>query len=86
MTRLTSRREFLGRAAVASAIAAGGLAGVVNGRRAEAVEPVERAVEGPKYKFTLAGYSYRKLLTGQNPECTLEDFVREIVDEAVVER
>lgn len=69
------RREFLGQAALGSAAAAGGLAGLFNGQKAKAIEPVQRAVAGPKYKFTLAGYSYRKLLTGQNPECTLEDFV-----------
>ncbi len=69
------RREFLGRAAIASAAAAGGLAGVFGGQNAKAIEPIQRAVAEPKYKFTLAGYSYRKLLTGQNPECTLEDFV-----------
>jgi sugar phosphate isomerase/epimerase len=42
---------------------------------ANAIEPVKREIAGPKYRFTLAGYSYRKLLTGGNPECSLEDFV-----------
>jgi sugar phosphate isomerase/epimerase len=47
---------------------------VFSDEEARAIEPIRREISGPKYKFTLAGYSYRKLLTGQNPECTLEDF------------
>jgi sugar phosphate isomerase/epimerase len=76
MTARPNRRTFLSRTAVATAAAAGGLAGTFRGSSATAVEPVQRE-HGPKYKFTLAGYSYRKLLTGDKPECTLEDFVRD---------
>ncbi len=77
MTRQTDRRTFLGQAALASAAAAGGLAGAFGEQNVQAMEPVQRDVAEPKYKLTLAGYSYRKLLTGQNPTCTLEDFVRD---------
>jgi len=43
---------------------------------AGAIEPIRR--NGlPKFKFSLAAYSYRKLLTGANPELTLDDFVRD---------
>ena len=41
---------------------------------AVAREPIRRQF-GSKYKFTLAGYSYRDLLTGESPKCTLEDLV-----------
>jgi sugar phosphate isomerase/epimerase len=67
----------LGRAALASAAAAGGLTGVFRTQAARAIEPVHREVAEPKYKLTLAGYSYRSLLTGQKPECTLEDFLKD---------
>jgi sugar phosphate isomerase/epimerase len=39
-----------------------------------AVEPVARSGSA-KFKFSLAGYSYRSLLTGDSPELSLEDFV-----------
>ena len=60
-----------------AAAAAGGLAAVLCPRRATAIEPVIRTVGKPKFKLSLAAYSYRSLLTGQNPVCTLEDFVRD---------
>ncbi|MCH5375729.1 MAG: sugar phosphate isomerase/epimerase [Planctomycetes bacterium] len=63
--------------ALASAAATGGMAGTLfDVERSPAIEPIERQ-GGSKYKLTLAGYSYRRLLTGKNPECSLEDFVRE---------
>ncbi len=77
MTPRTNRRDFLRRTAWASAAVTGGLAGAFDGQKATAIEPIQRDIAKPNYKFTLAGYSYRKLLTGQNPECTLEDFVRD---------
>ncbi len=77
MKMSTNRREFLGRLALTSAATAGGLAGVFGTPDAKAIEPVKRDIAGPKYKFTLAGYSYRKLLTGKDPECSLDDFVRD---------
>ncbi len=75
MSEPTSRRTFLRRAGLAGAAAAVGLVEGAGARRARAIEPVRRSVAEPKYKFTLAGYSYRKLLTGDKPECTLEDFI-----------
>ncbi|MBN1441416.1 MAG: sugar phosphate isomerase/epimerase, partial [Planctomycetes bacterium] len=74
MEKSTDRRTFLGQAAMASLAAAGGLAGVLGAGGAAAAEPVQRR-HGAKYKFTLAAYSYRSLLTGEKPQCTLEDFV-----------
>lgn len=43
---------------------------------ASAIEPISRTGQ-PKFKFSLAAYSYRKLLTGKKPELTLDDFVRD---------
>lgn len=77
MVEKSNRRAFLRGVTVSSAVAASGVGGMVLGRpSARAVEPIQR--EGAsKYKLTLAGYSYRRLLTGENPECSLEDFVRD---------
>lgn len=68
------RRGFLKQATAGFAAAWGTslqLAGV-----ASAIEPISRTGQ-PKFKFSLAAYSYRKLLTGSNPELTLDDFVRD---------
>jgi sugar phosphate isomerase/epimerase len=73
MSKNQTRRSFLGNAAVATA---GAIGGAVATRPVSGVEPIQRS-GGTKYKFTLAGYSYRRLLTGENPELTLEDFVRD---------
>ena len=80
MSKKTSRRTFLRRTTLASTAALGGITGTFSVRNASAVKPVEREVSEPKYKFTLAGYSYRDLLTGKDPECTLEDFVRDCAE------
>jgi sugar phosphate isomerase/epimerase len=77
MTIKTNRRAFLSQTAFASAAAAGGLAGVFQTSQAPAIEPVKREFADTKYKFTLAGYSYRKLLTGKEPELTLADFIKD---------
>ena len=77
MTRHSSRREFLRRAALASAAAASGGAGIFSASNAQAIEPIRREAAEPKYRLTLAGYSYRTLLSGQNPVCTLDDFVKD---------
>ncbi|MDZ4783746.1 MAG: sugar phosphate isomerase/epimerase family protein [Planctomycetia bacterium] len=45
-------------------------------RMASAIEPLQR-VGGAKFKFSLAAYSYRDLLTGDSPKLTLEDFIRD---------
>lgn len=44
--------------------------------RSWAVDPIERNGM-PKFKFSLAGYSYRSLLQGNPPQLTLQDFVRD---------
>lgn len=63
MTAL-SRRNFL--AASAATLAASSVVA--------AIEPIARNGQ-PKFKFSLAAYSYRTLLTGDKPELTLSDFV-----------
>jgi sugar phosphate isomerase/epimerase len=40
----------------------------------QAIEPVHRAA-GAKFKFSLAAYSYRDLLTAKPPKLTLDDFI-----------
>jgi sugar phosphate isomerase/epimerase len=66
----TNRREFLQRAAC-QAIGAASLATPF----ARAIEPIARQ-SGPHFKFSLAAYSYRDLLTKESAGFTLEDFVR----------
>lgn len=41
---------------------------------AQAISPIARNGT-PKFKFSLAAYSYRELLTGDSPEMTLADFI-----------
>lgn len=66
-----SRRSFLlGAAGVALAAAVSRPFGAL------AAEPIARTGE-PFFKFSLAAYSYRSLLTGENPTLTLADFVRD---------
>jgi len=43
---------------------------------AMAIEPIERN-DLPKFKFSLAAYSYRKFLTGPQPKLALADFVED---------
>lgn len=64
----TSRRSFLLQSASATAIAAGALTS------GWAAEPVARS-HGHKFKFSLAAYSYRELLSGKNASLKLSDFV-----------
>lgn len=64
-----SRREWLTAAALtAAALPLGAYA------PAWAIEPIERNGQ-PKFKFSLAAYSYRQLLTGREPQLTLQDFI-----------
>lgn len=65
-----SRRRFL------AASAGLGLAGALAPAAASAVEPVVRTGK-PQFKFSLAAYSYRDLLTGKKGNLTLEDFVND---------
>lgn len=62
------RRQFLGASAATAALAAG-LPSV-----ARAIEPIARDGQ-PKFKFSLAAYSYRGLLSGKSPQLKLEDFI-----------
>jgi len=71
------RRGFLQGAALASTAAIGTLAVDGTPRRAAAVEPIKRTGTS-KFKFSLAAYSYRDLLTGKAgkpAQLTLEDFM-----------
>ena len=52
----------------------GGLAGGFFPLPSPAVEPIRRNGTA-KFKFSLAGYSYRNLLTGNPPKLTLDDFI-----------
>lgn len=64
------RRAFIKSAALASA---GAYFGAAN---AGAIEPIRRNTQ-PKFKFSLAAYSYRGLLTGEKPALTLADFIND---------
>ena len=71
-----NRRQFLRDLTLITAGAAGGLAGGFFPTEAPGIEPIARTGK-PKFKFSLAAYSYRKLLSGPQPEMTLDDFVRD---------
>lgn len=71
---LPTRRDVLQKAVM---MGAGVLGAAVSGPFASpvgAIEPIVRG-SGPKFKFSLAAYSYRKLLLGDPPELTLGDFI-----------
>ena len=70
--KVVSRRRFL-RLGLAAGMAAGSWH-MLPGRLA-AREPIQRPGQ-PKFKFSLAAYGFRSLLTGKRPEWTLEDFIR----------
>jgi sugar phosphate isomerase/epimerase len=76
MADRTHRRTFLRDTGLIAAGAVGGLAGGFFPSGAPAIEPVPRT-ERPKFKFSLAAYSYRGLLSGENPKLTLDDFIRD---------
>ena len=59
MLEQDTRREFLRNALLAGA-AVGGVAGAISPSRATAIEPIKRDGK-PKFKFSLAAYSYRNL-------------------------
>jgi len=70
--RAVDRRDFLKTCAVLSVGTAGGLASLH--RAASGIDPIVR--NGiPKFKFSVAAYSYRELLGGEKPELTLSDFI-----------
>lgn len=68
------RREFFRAVVLVGAGAVGGIAGGLFPTSMTAVEPIGRNGTA-RFKFSLAGYSYRNLLRGNPPELTLEDFV-----------
>ena len=73
MARLIDRRNFLQNCTTA-AVAASSIGSWAN--PAVAIEPIVR--NGlPKFKFSLAAYSYRNLLTGNPPQQTLTDFIND---------
>lgn len=74
MSTKRDRRGFFRDAAMLTAGAVGGIAGGLFPIGSRAIEPVARNGTA-KFKFSLAGYSYRKLLTGNPPELTLDDFL-----------
>jgi sugar phosphate isomerase/epimerase len=63
---MLDRRQFLAASA----------AGVAAATTAAAIEPIPRNGQ-PKFKFSLAAYSYRELLKGDSPKLTLKDFVED---------
>lgn len=67
MNPTTTRRRFL--ATAGAALAGGSLV-----RPAAAIEPIQRP-GAAKFKFSLAAYSYRNLLSGKKPSLTLADFI-----------
>ena len=74
MSKGKNRRSFLRDATLVAAGAVGGIAGGLFPTRIPAVAPVARNGTA-KFKFSLSGYSYRKLLSGDPPELTLDDFL-----------
>ena len=74
MSAPRNRREFFRDSSLIAAGAAVAIAGAAVPYESTAIEPIARR-SGPKFKFSLAAYSYRKFLAGENPELTLDDFV-----------
>ena len=68
----TTRRRFLQRAALHGAAATATATLLTSTSTSTAIEPIVRS-GGPKFKFSVAGYSYRGLLT--SGKLTLKDFV-----------
>lgn len=71
MTVPTTRRNFIARSALTAALGIGSAAAA---RIGNAIEPITRNGVA-RFKFSLAAYSYRDLLTGQQPKLTLFDFI-----------
>src|SRR5688500_2785526 len=69
---MIDRRQFLGASVAATAAAVHPSLG----RPAAAIEPIARNGQ-PKFKFSLAAYSYRSLLSGDSPKLTLKDFIED---------
>ncbi len=67
-----SRRQFLAGAALAAGA-------VAIGQPVQAIEPIKRSGP-PRLKLSIAGYSYRKLLTAKEKPMTLDDFVEKAAE------
>ena len=63
-----TRRRFVQRTAATMAISGAAVP------LALAIDPVKRTGE-PKFKFSLAAYSYRSLLSGDKPQMSMRDFI-----------
>ena len=72
MSQHVDRRKFARRCAAAAAAAVCG--NWKFDQLAHAIEPIVRN-GSTKFKFSLAAYSYRDLLTGKSPDLTLADFI-----------
>ena len=73
MAKKTTRRTLFKQVSAAScgAVLAGG---ALRTSLLQAIEPIQRNGRS-KFKFSLAAYSYRDLLTSKPPKVTLDDFV-----------
>ncbi|REK12271.1 MAG: sugar phosphate isomerase/epimerase [Planctomycetota bacterium] len=69
-----TRRGFLGKAA-----ALAGAATLWQQPSAQAIEPIKRNGNS-FFKFSLAAYSYRGLLTAKSPQFTLDDFIADCAE------
>lgn len=70
------RREFLHGCAVLSVGTLAGVGATAVPLATHAIDPVARNGVA-KFKFSLAAYSYRALLTGKDPKLTLSDFIQD---------
>ena len=70
------RRQFLERVAAVSAGTAAGLAATQLPIAARAIDPIARNGE-PLFRFSLAAYSYRDLLSGDEATLKLSDFIND---------
>ena len=79
MSKQSDRRSFLRSTALVAAGAAGGVGGGSLPSQSHAIEPIPRTGKA-KFKFSLAAYSYRDLLSGKQPKMTLEQFITACAD------
>ena len=73
------RRTFMNQCAALSAATAGGLAFSAIPQPSQAIEPIRRNGQA-KFKFSLAAYSYRSLLQGENASLTMSDFISDCAE------
>ncbi|MBN1588214.1 MAG: sugar phosphate isomerase/epimerase [Pirellulales bacterium] len=75
MTNRLNRRRFIHRTSLLAAGAVG--LGALRATPVQAIEPIARDDLAAKFKFSLAAYSYRRLLKGKRPKMTLLEFMRD---------